>query len=231
MSEASGNDVTTRKDGSAKPRKVAYVFYATRRTFLCQCMMAFKALKNAPRPTVRTPSLRAGVPELATALNFEIDYVLIYHHPERMDKYLLEQWVEMGGTLHEVKGLAWHWLWEDLADNDLKLYMYSLEDYERIIYLDTDALIFRHLDELFDPDVLSYHIFLAGAPLYWNSRVSSTSPPLYVTFLHSITKFNSSWKTNLTHHNHIVLLISLFLSPLSAFLTHLTLITHLFSTR
>ncbi len=126
---------------SASSRRFAFVFYATNPTYGKAALVCLAALREL------------GTPE-------DVDYVLLY---TSLPTELLGQLSRAGIRTRQVEPLpkVRHRYFRDCL---IKLKAFHLIEYERVLYLDVDALPLARLDHLFHEPL---EASLAMPPAYW----------------------------------------------------------------
>ena len=141
--------------------RLAYAFYATSNKHLCAVLVNVLALKQSNSSS-------------------SIGFVLVYPSNVSLSPMQLERARKSGIDLREVEPLEGPPSTTDTFEQGVqnyynnvftKLRIFQLYDYDRLVYLDADAIVFRNLDHLFFlPDV-----FLAAPRAYWLTQPQFTS--------------------------------------------------------
>jgi len=136
------------------PRHHAYVFYATNDTYAVAVLVFVQSLK------------RLGIRD-------DTDIVVFHLH---LSRYLIAKFHEMGVRTRLVPALRYG-LPRYYRDCLTKLRIFELDEYERVVYVDADAIPLKSLDPLFD---LQFAEPVAAPSAYWLPEQLSGSHLLVV---------------------------------------------------
>ncbi|KAL7753634.1 magnesium ion transporter [Sorochytrium milnesiophthora] len=137
--------------------RFAYVFYVTRPEYLCSAMVNAHQLRTLSLTSADTDIVLLHTPELAFAPI----------HRQRVR--------ELNVTVREVARMPSHdGLYQDVL---VKLRVWQMTDYDRIVFLDADMLVLRSLDHLFELEPVE----LAIPRAYWFKHRVLTSLLMVVT--------------------------------------------------
>jgi len=137
-----------------KPNPYAYVFYATEEHYACSALINIKILQSTNGTHAK-------------------DYVLV--HTPAVSDHMLQQFHALSvktdpvASIHS-KGNGYY------ADVLTKMYIFNMTRYRRVIFLDSDMLVLKNLDHLFDLP----RVDIAAPRAYWLAQPSVTSLLLVV---------------------------------------------------
>ncbi len=141
-------------EGFGKNR-FAYVFYATNYKYAIAVCVAVKRLQQ-------------------TNVRNDVDFVVL-HLP--VSKYILDAMRKMDIITISVNALPYYLNNDYFKDCLVKLRIFQLTQYERIIYLDADAIPLKNIDHLFS---LPFSEMIAAPRAYWLQQPFVTSLLLVV---------------------------------------------------
>lgn len=131
--------------------KYAYVHYVTRVQYMCLTYMGFSALLKEHKTRARLLLLISDNEEMATD---EAEMMLKKIQRLNPDQVIIRK----VPNIHLEKGN------KDWADALSKFHIFNQVDFDRLIYMDSDAVVRNNMDELFFlPDYVEYGAVLA----YW----------------------------------------------------------------